>query len=637
MGKITNKMTSFKNNRLNYLILFVISILTLSSQDHNFYSGLDGSYFWAYSYLINFNPTQLDKITFIYGPLAFLHYPICYGWLIIIGCAFQILLKFCVGYALYKLSLLLEIDKRIPLVLFALCCFTMFSQEAYLNLAIILFLVIYFLEKKTTYLVLISLITAIGYYYKCSIGLSGVLSQGVFFIYLTVLNKKIDFKLLLKFFSFNFIAWFGLGLILFRGISPIFESLVIYYQNIIAFNETSAFYTQPENFALLIICGLSVIAIFFLNKNQTFKLFWFMAMLFLYTGYTHSMVRMDYSHYIGFLVYLVLIIISCGLFYKSISKYTFPLLAIAFFCYYGNIGTKKDYSDYIMSVPNGPRNINKYILNHTKYSAKCRAQSAVNVKTFSLLDGATVGELKKGTVDFFPWDLSFVEANNLTNWKPRPYLQSLNMSAYFDKKTAGYFSSKEAPDYLIWHGGSPYEFLFGLDNSYFLTSEFHSVISIFENYEVRKKTAYTLLLAKRLKPIKIKIEDLEKEKEVNSGEWIQLPQTERMLGCKLEYDFNMLRGLKKLAYRDDEFFIEYRTATNLKFKKRIWPGDSKDFIWLDPILRSIQDSTINTPITEIRFSNTNKVIHSGKLKIQFKILKFEGNEIKNAVYKWFNP
>jgi hypothetical protein len=630
-------MNSSKNNRFNYLILFVISILSLCSQDHTFYPGLDGSYFWAYSYLINFLPAELDKITFIYGPLAFLHYTVCYGWLIIVSCVFQTLLKFCLGFCLLKLSEFLALNKKIPFAVFAACCCTMFSPEAFLNLSVILLLMIFYFENKTSHLILIAFLTALGYYYKCSIGLSSVLSQAAFLGYLSFVNKKIDFKLLLKIIGINFITWFIIGLIIFRGIGPVFESISIYYQNIIAFNETSAFYYGKDNFILLILCGISVITVFFINKNTVFKLFWIMSILFLYTGYTHSMVRMDYSHYIGFLLYLLLIIFCCGLFYKTASDLTLPLLAAAFFFYYGNIGLKKDYSDFLMSIPNGPKNIKDYIIDHPKHKRKCLAQSMVNVKNYSLLDPITLEEIKKGTVDFFPWDLSFVEANKLKNWKPRPYLQNLNMSAYFDKKTAAYFASEKAPDHLIWHGGTLGDFLFGIDNSYMLTDEFHSVISIMENYETFKNNGYTLVLKKRVHPADIWSEDLGPEKEVNSGEWITLPETKSVLGCKIKYDFNMLRGLKKLAYRDDEFFIEYRTAKNVKIKKRIWPGDAKEFIWLDPFITSLKDSLSYKSIKEIRFSNTNPAIHSGKLKLQFKILNFGGEKNKKAVYRWFNP
>src|SRR5688572_25231150 len=129
-----------KNNALNYLVLLVISLLSLGYQDHSIYPGLDGSYFWAFNYLVNFQPNDLDKITFIYGPMAFLHYTVCYGYLIIIGCVFQILIKFILGCCIIKLSQLLAIHRNIGFALFTLSCLTMFSPEAYFNLIIILFL-----------------------------------------------------------------------------------------------------------------------------------------------------------------------------------------------------------------------------------------------------------------------------------------------------------------------------------------------------------------------------------------------------------------------------------------------------------------------------------------------------------------
>lgn len=630
-------MNSFKNNGLNYFILFAISLLTLSSQDHKINPGLDGSYYWAFSYIFNFIPQELNKITFTYGPLALLNYPVCYSWLIILGCLFQIFVKFTLGSGLYKLSKLLAVDKRIAFALFVFCCFTMFSAEAYFNLIMILFLMIYYFENKFISLILVAFVTTIGYYYKCSIGLSGVLLQGSFLIYTGFQTKKIDWKLCLKLFSANFLLWILIGLLLFKEFGPILESLSTYYQNIIMYNETSAYYNTPDSILLLLLCSISLIAIFFINQSKDFKLFWLMALLFLYTGFTHSLIRMDHSHYMGFLLYLILIIAATVVFYKNISKYTFVLLSFSFFSYYGNIGTKHDYSDLIINIPNGPRNFANYVINHSKYKAKCLSQSSLNLSNGCKLDAEILSEIKKGTVDFFPWELTYVEANKLTNWKPRPYLQSLKMSPYFDKKTATYFASKEAPDYIIWHSGSATDFLYGIDNSYFLNNEYHTITSILENYCVIKKRNNVLLLSKRNKQIKIIEEDFGSQQEINSGEWITLPKTDYILGCSVSYDFNLLRGLKKLSYRDDEFFIEYRTQRNLRIKEHIWPAIAKDFIWLNPIIKTISDSTSYKDITEIRFSNTNKAIHSGKLKIQFKTLKFEGDESKKALYKWFNP
>jgi hypothetical protein len=98
----------------------------------------------------------------------------------------------------------------------------------------------------------------------------------------------------------------------------------------------------------------------------------------------------------------------------------------------------------------------------------------------------------------------------------------------------------------------------------------------------------------------------------------------------------MLRGLKKLAYRDDEFFLEYKTSDGKIFKKRIWPGDAKEFTWLTPLSHNISDSADYKDVTAIRFYNTNTVIHSGKLELQFKTIKFERNQSKKALYEWFN-
>jgi hypothetical protein len=629
-------VNSLKNKRFNYLVLFAISLLTLSRMDFNLYPGLDGSYFWAFNYLLNFKPSELDKITFIYGPLAFLLSPAYYGFIIIISCVFQLAIKFFTGKCFLRLSELLSIDNRIAFVLFLGICLTMYNPQAYINLIIILLLMIYFHDQKLPGIIWIAFFTAFAYYYKCSAGLSAVLYQGIYLFYTSLLNRKTDLKTYLKFFGINFGIWFLMGLLLFWGIKPVFISLVTYYQNVIAFGEASSLYNGTgENFMLLSLCFLSIFAVWFINKDRTFRLFWLMAIVFLYTSYTHSIVRMDHSHYMGFLLAMLFVMLTSILFSKNISKYTFILLAVSFFCYYGNVSAKRDYNDLIINIPNGPKNFANYTFNYPVLQLRSQKQSANNLKWNNALDHRALSEIRQGTVDFFPWDLMYVEAHKLRNWKPRPYLQNLNMSSYFDKKTAEYFASKEAPDNLVWHGGDFTDFLRGIDNSYMLNNEFHSILSILKNYKAWHLVNNALLLKRRSVPIRIKEEDLGKATEVSAGEWIRLPQSDAILGCSVKYDFNMLRGLKKLVYRDDEFFIEYKTSSDFKIKKRIWPKDAEEFLWLDPFIGKINDSTAYRNVTQVRFLNTNKVIHSGKLKIQFKTLKFEGNENKKALYDWF--
>lgn len=632
-------MNIFKNNGTNYFILFVISLLTLNNQDHSVNAGLDGSYFWAFNYLISHQANNLDKITFIYGPLAFLHSTVYYGWLIIFGVLYQMLAKFVYGWAMYKLSLHLTIKKELALLLFFISCLVIFSTEAWLNMLVILLMMLFSYERKNYLLIIVAFVSMFGYYFKCSIGLSAVLFQGIFFLHDAFTKRKIDIHLLLRIILYNATFFIVIGLILFRSLVPVFDSLQIYYKNIVMFNETSSFYNGNDNIILLILCFIALISVFYINTAQEFKLFWWMIFFFLFMGYTHSIVRMDHSHYMGFLIHLFLAIVCCGLFYRNTAKNTFVLLGISFFSFYGNLSSKKDFSEFFLAIPNGPSNVVDYVfkLGHEKTKSKIR--SAANLKINHQLPATWVQEINKKKIDFFPWDFGYIEANKLINWKPRPYLQSLNMSSWFDRNTAAYFKSDAAPEYIIWHAGNSIEFLEGIDNSYLMNNEFYTVTSLISNYSVIQKTNDKLLLKKTATPCKIWVKDISEKTEINCNEWIELPEHENVLGCSINYDFNFLRDIKKQFYRDDEFFIEYKTNTGLKIKKRIWPGDAKDFVWLNPYIKNSNDSTGWKEIKAIRFSNTNPQIHSGKLKIQFKSLIFEQAEpinSKNALKKWFS-
>lgn len=632
-------MNIFKNNGFNYLILFVISLITLTAQDHSVNAGLDGSYFWAFNYLISHQPFNLDKITFIYGPLAFLHSPLYYGWLIIIGCFYQLLAKFTYGWVMLKVSAHLKIRKETVFVIFFISCIVVFSSEAWLNMLTILLLMLYFFERKNYQLYLIAFISIIGYYFKCSIGLSAFLFQGIFFIHDAVANKKPDYKLFLRIIFSNFLFFLLIGFILFRSLIPVFDTVVIYYQNIKMFNETSAFYNGSDNLILLVICFLALISVFYFNSNPEFRLFWWMTFAFLFMGYTHSIVRMDHSHYMGFLVHLFLAILACGLFYQTLSKNTFALLGTSFFCFYGNLQNKKDFSEFFLSVPNGPANFANYVFAQPRVKSISKTKSAINLKPGHKIPASWIEIINKSEVDFFPWDFGFVESNQIKTWKPRPYLQNLNMSLWFDRKTATYFKSKDAPEYIIWHGGNSIEFMNGIDNSYLPNNEFYTLTALFSNYFITDRYDNILLLKKKTEPVKVWVKDITEKTEIKSGVWINLPEQNNILGCSITYDFNFLRGLKKQFYRDDEFFIEYKSDKGQRYKKRIWPTDANSFLWLNPFISNISDSTGFKQIKSVRFSNTNSQIHSGKIKIQFKTLQFENKEPVNsetALKMWFN-
>ncbi len=637
-------MNLFEHKAFNYFIIFVISVLTLNYQDHSSYSGLDGSYFWAFNYLFECRPGELDKISFIYGPLAFLRNPAFYGNLILWTCLFQTVLKFLLGYCFLKLAQAFDAGKRTALLLFVLSCLVLFSTETYIELPVILLLILFSLENKLLYLILIALLTAIGYYIKCSVFLTCVLIQGLYYGYTIFLAKKLDWKLGLKFFVLNLVAFLLLGLMIFKGFTPIIGSLKAYYRNVLSYNEASSAYNNPDSIFLLVLFGISLIALFFVTKHKHVKLFWALSLIMLYTSYTHGMVREGNAHYMGFITCLFSLSVTMGIFHAVYSKYTWPLIGLAFFCFYGNLGNKWDYSDYPLTIQNGPKNFYDFIIDNSKHKRDRDTNTRVNLNynTVKNTPKEIVDSLRKGSLDFFPWELLYVEADTFTNWKPRPYLQSLNMSHFFDEKTAKYFISANAPDNVMWHSCTRVDSTFfnSIDDSYLLTNEFHTCAALIANYRVFGSKPWCLYLKKRQTMLPYWVEEKQKEFDAKNNEWINVPDSTRITGCSVHYNFNMMRGLKKLLYRDDEFYIEYKTTEGKIIKKRFWPDDANYFVWVSPYIESF-----NKPfkkIKAIRFSNTNNnTLHSGILKIKFKTVVFDKldptPEDFSGLFKWFNP
>ncbi|MGZ3931487.1 MAG: hypothetical protein ACXVP0_09050 [Bacteroidia bacterium] len=635
-------MSFFKNNITNYFILFVISILTLNQQDHTFHSNVDFSLFWSFSFLFEHRQYELNQISFIYGPLAFLRSPLFYGNQILIVCLVQTLLKCLFGYCLLRLAGLLGASKQLAILLFCLSCLITFSFETYLGLPVIILLMLYYFEPRLIYLVIVALLTALGYYIKCSIGFSCILIQAGFAGFLSVSDRKINRQLIWKMAGLNAGLIFVSGLLIFRALMPVLRTASNYFHNLIYYNGVSSVYNSGDSFLLLGLLAVSLVSIFFLSQSRVFRLFWFMALILMYTGYSYSIIRMDHAHYTTFITYFFSIAIVAGLFYKTASRYTFHLLTLAFFAFYTNLRDMWDYSDYTFSIQNGPRNIYDYIINNRQHRIEAYNNSVGDLFPWvKLKKGKVLTELKKGSIDFYPWELSYVEANRFDKWKPRPYLQSLIMLSFFDKKTAKYFGSSEAPDHLIWHSTSGNrDFFRSFDDSYLLTNQFSSVVSILSNYKVFAHDTIQLFLKKSTPTLPHSISNLGPEVKTGSGEWIPLPENTGVTGCKVKYHFNLLRPLKKLVYRDDEFFVEYKTESDSIIKRRFWPVDSDDFLVLSPYIISPFDLPSYKKIKAVRFSNTNAVIHSGGLKVQFMTLKIKGLEPDSAdfsgLYKWFS-
>ena len=76
------------------------------------------------------------------------------------------------------------------------------------------------------------------------------------------------------------------------------------------------------------------------------------------------------------------------------------------------------------------------------------------------------------TIDFYPWELSYVPANNL-NWKPRTTLQSGSYSSWMDGESAKNFTHENGPEFILWHlqndkyGGNMGDY----DNRFILNNE----------------------------------------------------------------------------------------------------------------------------------------------------------------------
>ena len=102
-------------------------------------------------------------------------------------------------------------------------------------------------------------------------------------------------------------------------------------------------------------------------------------------------------------------------------------------------------------------------------------------------------------VDVYPWDITYVRANQLS-WVHRPLPASFNAyTAALDGLNAAFFRSALRPEFLIWHAALPYG-LGSIDGRHLFWDEPQTLGVIMNQYDVLEVAPRALLLRARSSP-----------------------------------------------------------------------------------------------------------------------------------------
>ena len=214
----------------------------------------------------------------------------------------------------------------------------------------------------------------------------------------------------------------------------------------------------------------------------------------------------------------------------------------------------------------------------TRELIKNRAQTSLDTRR---LDERFRREVKDGTVESVPWDVTDVRANGW-EWRPRPVFQTY--SAYtpvLDRLNAEHIRSDMAADFVLlrWQATDGHHPFFVDPRSY---------RALLERYDVALNGVHVLLMKRRSKARYGELRPLGST-TARWGEEIAVPQQESLVVMEAHTQRSLLGDLKRLLFRVHPVDIEvsYRSGETMRW--RVVRPNLANGVIVDPLPIDLQE------------------------------------------------
>ena len=614
-----------KKSGVLWLLSTLLIVITFPFVGGDFGYGLDASYFWAHNYIFD-SGKFYNEASLIYGPLAFFRHPFAVGNNMLYGILFLTLLKALISFFTFQVNQHYKNWNAFIVFLALYLLFTISPAIDYLLLVLILLLVL--LHNKSNnrfYLFLLVFIAVEGFYIKNSIGISACALCAYYFVF-TLFYKNKQYKLvsLLAVFAFTVLA--VQGLILFGNTQGIITMFQNYYYSTVGFSENMPNDVGPNSTMLLTMMSVVYLLQVFVIRDETFRLFWLSSFFAVFSVFKHSMVRCDSGHYYSALILYLQFSIVILLVLNRINLKVVVLILVPVLCYYFNLKNKWGFDGFGLQFTNGFANLYNFTTDYNKLNVEWKEMSNKNTENVSLtFSKETITQLGNHTVDFYPWELSYAWKNKV-NWKPRSTLQSLSMHQYFDEKTANYFSSTEAPDFLVWHlNKKMYNFksdFSATDERNLFTDDPLTTTAILRAYSPFKIENANWILKKGKRNVLVSNKNLEINNTYNLTSWLDVPQKNNYLTvASINIKEKISRKLKRFGFRDEIYWIEFMTKSGANYKHRISTSFIKNDIWVGIYIKDFEKEIVYDKVTKFKISSQNETLNYNRIGITWKFLE----------------
>jgi hypothetical protein len=217
------------------------------------------------------------------------------------------------------------------------------------------------------------------------------------------------------------------------------------------------------------------------------------------------------------------------------------------------------------------------------------AEEALPEPIRSILDG--------GSVDVYPWEVSYVPANGLS-WSNRPLPASfLAYTPVLDGLNAAFFDSKRRPRYLLWHthpaedrlgrprGNAPVQ---SIDGRHVFWDEPRTLRTILDSYDLVTTEPGIILLGARARPRFTAAQPLGTLK-VRWNTWTQVPQAAGVLLMNASIEPSPTMRAIRTAFRESPISLSLRFNSGEEVTFRIAADNAAEGLWVSPFPETVDD------------------------------------------------
>jgi hypothetical protein len=593
--------------------------------------GLDPSWMYALNYFF-FKHMQFGKdVLYTYGPLGFLGSPQPLGNNLLFGICFNL-----GAYALLVFSivcLLMPILKgKRPLIM---ALYTIFSYwiltKCNNNLAYIPALLIpvlllnYDAGGKPVFLFLAAAAVSALFLIKMGWGIVGLSFLASYLILKLIIERK--YRLFFGLFSFIIVLFFAFWVLIYHNFNGLQGYIVSSFQFLQGHNSAMSIDPGNDDSVLYFLNVLFIIALFaWALKGKKIVVITFIFVLPLAITFKYAFGRQDVWHTLEFITFLLFYFFAVMIQKSAVGKkiivgVIFLLTLLSFF-------TLKNTPNFIawsldFGYKKGIKNLYNSSFGYHAWKRKLLHTSEQTLEK-EVLPKGIVDEIKQQPVDVYPWDSTYIAANNL-HWRSRPVFQSTAAyTPYLDGANCNFFKGTDAPKYIVWvkegWGGA----MNSIDGRYLLNDEPETVYAIINEYEPIRSEQDAVLLRRKEKPTFQEPFGWHSE-NFKWNQWIDVPVLrDSVIRAKINFKRTLYGKIKRVLWKEKEVKISYRFKNGFAIKYRLVVDNAISGVWIHPYITgigaSVQYGNVHNlfsgaTVVQIKFSYNDKDIFEPQFNI----------------------